>query len=76
MYVASFKKKKRGGVGCEKEHKKIRYISYCLTLFTDLGSWGNKIQYVDYLATAFKIHDIYTPSHLINTSIHDHCQFV
>lgn len=36
------KKKKK------KEHKKIRFIPYCLTLFTDLGSWGNKIQYVDF----------------------------
>lgn len=40
----------------EKEHKKVR--PYCLTLFTDLGSWGNKTQYVDYLAIAFKIHNI------------------
>lgn len=49
----------------KKQHKEIRYIPYCLTLFTDLGSWGNKIQYVDFFSNSFKI----TPSHLINTSI-------
>lgn len=45
----------------KKEHKKIRYIPYCLTLFTDLGMWI-------FLATALKLH-IFTVSHLINTSI-------
>lgn len=47
----------------KKEHKKIRYIPYCLTLFTDLGSWGNKVQYVDFfLATALEITYFYTIS--------------
>lgn len=53
---------KQKGVKKKKEHKKIRYIPYCLTLFTDLGSWGNKIQYVDFFSNCFKITYSYTIS--------------
>lgn len=50
------------GAKKKKERKKIRYIPYCLTLFTDLGSWGNKIQYVDFFSNSFKITYFYTIS--------------